>query len=214
MEHRDAGQRSRRRGRRSLPHHAYLLTTVCFERRRLFADPMAARVAVSVLADPRLWRGSDLLAWVLMPDHWHGFLQLDACGCLATIMQRAKANSSRELAVRCEIAAPIWQAGFHDRALRSEDDLQRAARYVVANPVRAGLVATPGDYPYAHSRWGTADIFQNGVRAGRQRGEFSSNWPGCRVRSGICVSRSAAQPSSPGSHGRDFRRSYRQGCAR
>jgi REP element-mobilizing transposase RayT len=132
----------------------YFLTTVCFERRRLFADFNVACTAANVLAEPRLWRGADLLAWVLMPDHWHGLVQLDASGSLSTIMQRAKANSSRELARAHQIESPVWQAGFHDRALRSDEDLEVVARYLVANPLRAGLATALGGYPFWDSRWG------------------------------------------------------------
>ena len=47
----------------------------------------------------------------------------------------------------------VWQQGFHDRALRREDDLVKVARYVVANPLRAGLVRKYGDYPLWDAIW-------------------------------------------------------------
>jgi putative transposase len=47
----------------------------------------------------------------------------------------------------------IWQSSFHDRALRSEAELKPAARYVIANPVRAGLVASVRDYPFWNAAW-------------------------------------------------------------
>ena len=47
----------------------------------------------------------------------------------------------------------VWQKGFHDRAVRQEDDLPAIARYVVANPVRAGLVTKTGTYPHWDAIW-------------------------------------------------------------
>ncbi|MNW20243.1 hypothetical protein D3C71_2205540 [compost metagenome] len=47
----------------------------------------------------------------------------------------------------------LWQKGFHDRALRREEDLLKVARYVVANPLRAGLVEKLGDYPLWDAIW-------------------------------------------------------------
>jgi REP element-mobilizing transposase RayT len=47
----------------------------------------------------------------------------------------------------------IWQKGFHDHAIRKEEDLRAVARYVVANPVRAGLVQSVRDYPHWDARW-------------------------------------------------------------
>ncbi len=42
---------------------------------------------------------------------------------------------------------------FHDRAMRKEEDLKAAARYIVANPLRAGLVERCGDYPLWDAVW-------------------------------------------------------------
>lgn len=47
----------------------------------------------------------------------------------------------------------IWQAGFHDHAVRREEDLAGIARYIVANPLRAGLVDAIGDYPLWDALW-------------------------------------------------------------
>ncbi|MNN82247.1 hypothetical protein D3C81_1991650 [compost metagenome] len=47
----------------------------------------------------------------------------------------------------------LWQQGYHDRALRRDEDLVKLARYVVANPLRAGLVEKLGDYPLWDAIW-------------------------------------------------------------
>jgi len=47
----------------------------------------------------------------------------------------------------------MWQDGFHDHAIRKEEDLADIARYVVANPLRAGLVRRIGDYSLWDSIW-------------------------------------------------------------
>jgi REP element-mobilizing transposase RayT len=51
------------------------------------------------------------------------------------------------------LGRPVWQNGFHDHALRQEEDLAEVARYIVANPLRAGLVERLGDYPHWHAIW-------------------------------------------------------------
>ena len=68
-------------------------------------------------------------------------------------MQHAKGASSREVA-RVFGINPLWQTGFHDRALRDDEDLRVAARYVVANPLRAGLVTEAGHHRHWWSAWG------------------------------------------------------------
>ena len=47
--------------------------------------------------------------------------------------------------------ARLWQAGFYDRVLREHDDTRAVVRYIVMNPVRAGLVTEAGDYPWTGS---------------------------------------------------------------
>ena len=57
---------------------------------------------------------------------------------LAKIMQQVKGNSAYQIQkIRREWGAiplhqPLWQDGYHDHALRKEEDLQQLARYIVA----------------------------------------------------------------------------------
>ena len=46
-----------------------------------------------------------------------------------------------------------WQTGFHDHALRTEEDLPAIARYVIANPLRAGIVTSVRAYPHWDTVW-------------------------------------------------------------
>lgn len=50
-----------------------------------------------------------------------------------------------------QAGAPIWQAGYFEHVLREDEDTRRVAGYILANPVRAGLVANPEDYPFSGS---------------------------------------------------------------
>jgi putative transposase len=52
-----------------------------------------------------------------------------------------------------QLGQAVWQSGFHDHAVRREEDLPALARYVVANPVRAGLVTRVGEYPHWDAIW-------------------------------------------------------------
>jgi putative transposase len=92
-----------------------------------------------------------LLCWVLMPDHWHGLIELGTRDNLSLVMNRLKAITTKRL--RHLHRGPVWDRGFHDRALRCEDDLTATARYIVGNPLRAGLIAHVLDYPYWDCVW-------------------------------------------------------------
>jgi REP element-mobilizing transposase RayT len=87
-----------------------------------------------------------------MPDHWHGLVELHE-GDLSRTIARFKAMVSSNIKRKTGRTSPIWQRTFHDAALRSDDDVKAAARYLVANPLRAGLVQSIGDYPYWNATW-------------------------------------------------------------
>jgi REP element-mobilizing transposase RayT len=142
------GHHSLRIGRRSFAGQVYLLTTVTYLRRPYFLDAEVARLVVRSLSSPERWFPSRCLAWVLMPDHWHGLVELGDAETLAAVMRRVKGGTARLAGIHDPHAKPLWAKGFHDRALRCDESVRCAARYIVANPVRAGLAETVLDYPY------------------------------------------------------------------
>ena len=94
----------------------------------------------------------DSIAWVVMPDHFHWLIELRQ-GSLGALVQRTKSLSTKAVKQSTGRTTSLWQRGFHDRALRREEDLVKMARYVVANPLRAGLVEKLGDYPLWDAIW-------------------------------------------------------------
>lgn len=146
------GYKSLRKGRVSIPSQIYLLTTVTHERTPLFTSHTRARTVCRVIHDVDSWLDAKLLCWVLMPDHWHGLLQLGDAATLGQIMNRWKAIATRTLH-RAGHEGPVWQRGYHDHALRREEGVLESARYIVANPVRADLVKSVRQYPYWNSIW-------------------------------------------------------------
>ena len=147
------GHRALRRGRVSLVGQVYLVTFTTLGRQPLFRDPETARIASGALASPRVWDRSRLLAWVLMPNHWHGLIELGDGEDLAALVGRIKTNSSRCARKETTATGRVWARAFHDRALRTDESVLAAARYIVLNPVRAGLVASLRNYPYWDAIW-------------------------------------------------------------
>ncbi|MGH8107272.1 MAG: REP-associated tyrosine transposase [Arenimonas sp.] len=147
------GQKALRKGRASLPGQIYFITIVCNDRRRIFANWESASSAAHILTETRLWQNSKLLCWVLMPDHWHGLVQLADEDSLSKLMQRVKAVSAKNINIIRKSTDSVWQKCFFDRGLRSEEDIRSVAEYIIANPVRAGLVADIGLYPFWDAYW-------------------------------------------------------------
>jgi len=141
-----------RKGRFSEIHRPYLLTTVTFERQRIFRDLFLGRLVVAEMREVTERKLVESLAWVIMPDHVHWLVTLRAVD-LGTLMNRIKSRSAVAINRHKTSSGPVWQRGFHDHAIRAEEDIRDVARYVVANPLRAGLVRKLGDYPLWDAIW-------------------------------------------------------------
>ena len=139
-------------GRFSEPNRIYLITTNTHERVPIFSDFHHGCMVVRQLRADQYQGLANSLAWVIMPDHFHWMLELQK-GSLADLMCQVKSKSTRTVNGASGRKGRLWQTSFHDRALRKEEDLVRMARYVVANPLRAGLVSRIGDYPLWDAIW-------------------------------------------------------------
>lgn len=139
-------------GRHSQPLAWYAVTTVTARRLPLFTT---AAVAGIVHEEIHTCERTGLLssdAWVLMPDHLHWLFQLQEQHSLSRCLQVFKSRSSRALRQHLGGNGSVWQSGYYDHRLRHDEDRLAQARYIVANPLRAGLVQCIEDYPYWWSR--------------------------------------------------------------
>ena len=143
-----------RKGRYSQSGQIYLLTSVSYRRRPVFADFHLGRLVVNAMRHHDLRGHTDTLAYVVMPDHFHWLLSLGDHFDLPRLMVSLKGYTARRIKERIDLGGdPLWQEGYHDHALRREEDIQATARYIVANPLRAGLVERLGDYPLWDAVW-------------------------------------------------------------
>ncbi|MHC8369079.1 REP-associated tyrosine transposase [Pseudomonas sp. ZT5P21] len=141
-----------RTGRHSESGRVYLLTAVTHERQPIFKDWRVGRLVVHEFRRTQEAGDTTSVAWVVMPDHIHWLVELQN-GDLPKLMRVTKSRSARLINQARGFSAPVWQKGYFDRALRREDDLKAMARYIIANPMRAGLVNRIGDYPLWDAIW-------------------------------------------------------------
>jgi REP element-mobilizing transposase RayT len=128
----------------------YFLTLCTAERRKWFADAALVDQVRSQLSQSAVDHRFAIPAHCLMPDHVHLFaegtaLESDLRRFVSSFKQKSGFRFSKERAAR------LWQDGYHDRILREEEGTLAVVRYILENPVRAGLVANFSDYPYSGS---------------------------------------------------------------
>ena len=125
----------------------YFLTACTAQRRPLLAkqDVHEAFIRFAKQGPAHgVWIG----AYVLMPDHLHAFVAVDAERVnLSALMKSLKNVLSKKLRER-GVAPPHWQKGFFDHLLRSQESAGEKWKYVRENPVRAGLVAHSNEWTY------------------------------------------------------------------
>lgn len=129
------------------------MTTATLHRYPYFRDFTNGRLVVREMRRLDEEGHVDSLAWVLMPDHLHWLFRLQERSSLAQAMGLLKGRSAFALNRQLRRRGPIWQKNFHDHALRSDEDLRATARYIVANPLRAGMVQRLVDYPLWDAVW-------------------------------------------------------------
>ncbi|HCJ51492.1 MAG TPA: transposase [Gallionella sp.] len=142
------------KGRFSEPGRAYFVTVALDKREhRYFADWHCGRCIVAEMRALHEDAVVNSLAWVVMPDHVHWLFEMRDKMALSAIVKRFKARSARRVNDYLKRGGTLWQKGFYDHAIRQEDDIRDIARYIVANPLRAGLVKHIGDYPLWDAVW-------------------------------------------------------------
>ena len=143
------GTKALRKGRASIPNQAYHLIATTKDRHPLFKDFQLARSAVLAINKQPI----STLAYVVMPDHIHWLLQIGhEAEDLGKLMQSMKTSISRMHCIRFG-HGKIWQKGFYDHAIRRDEVLEDVARYIIYNPVRAGLVKTVREYSHWDAMW-------------------------------------------------------------
>ena len=96
-----------------------------------------------------------------MPDHIHLFVSGTQDFLLTQWVRLLKRRFSKVILA----PTPHWQRGFFDHLIRHGESYSEKWEYVRQNPVRAGLVATPEDWPWKGEivRIGQQDVAEHPV---------------------------------------------------
>jgi putative transposase len=130
---------------------------------RHLADPELAGIVANAL---QLFAGIryDLLAFVVMPSHFHWVFRpleqwiksLEPALAISShrerIMHSIKSFTARECNKRLGRRGTFWQQESYDHWVRDEDELERIIHYVEDNPVKAGLISESRKWPFGSAQ--------------------------------------------------------------
>lgn len=111
-----------------------------------------------------------LLEWVVMPNHCHVLIEPFEGAPLGQIVLSWKNYTARFInkykdrtgARRPQENSQVWQRDYWDRFIRNNRHFEAAKNYIITNPVKAGLVAKPDDWPWSSARAMTEDSWDKG----------------------------------------------------
>jgi putative transposase len=165
-----------------VPGGSYFFTVVAERRTKILDNDLARDLLRAAFQDCfQRWPPFQVDAMVMLHDHMHAIWTLppgDAAypkrwGAIKKHFTQSwlalgGAEKSRSPSRIAHRRRGVWQRYYAEYTLRDERDYQRHFDYIHYNPVKHGLVESPGDWPYS--------TFHRGVK----RGAYNPDW-GCSL---------------------------------
>jgi putative transposase len=131
--------------------HRYSLTFCTDQRQKHFvAAAPIDRVCTQILR-AATQQHFDVVAYCFMPDHLHLLVTgAQDNADLKAFVARAKQFSGFHWSKHADTR--LWQRYGYERTLRGEEGTEETVRYLIANPIRAGLATNVNDYAW----WGSS----------------------------------------------------------
>ena len=99
-----------------------------------------------------------MIGWVIMPNHVHTLFQTLEDWSMNAVVGSWKtytANAIGRIVRQPNAPVPhVWHPEFWDRYIRDETHFTTVLAYIHNNPVKAGLVSRPEDWPWSSANPG------------------------------------------------------------
>jgi putative transposase len=137
----------------------------------IFQDASMASESLFLFEKLRADLFCKILAYVLMPNHFHAIIKSAEKGDLSILIQRWKSLTAKMILEHSTKLHPnwlhifeespklhrreaiqkhqVWQPRFDDFAIRDEAQFQTKLNYIHGNPLKHGLAKECNDYPYS-----------------------------------------------------------------
>ena len=129
-------------------------------RQAVFFQPGDYELYRQALAESAEQSECQVHAYVLMSNHTHLLITPGTRRSLPTLMQAMGRFYVQAINKKYDRTGPLWQGRYKASLVQDDLYLLTCQRYIELNPVRAGMVTAPGDYPYssyARNAHGTED---------------------------------------------------------
>lgn len=179
-----------------IPGHPHHVTQRGVRRMDVFFSDDDRRAYLDLLSKHAASCGITFLAWCLMPNHIHLVAVPEEATSLARGIGEAHRRYTRRVNFRNGWRGYLFQGRFYSCPLEGRHTMA-AVRYVLRNPVRAGLTPHPWEYRWSSARWMVGESPEDRLAKPSPMLEDVSDW--------------RAFLSVPGQDLGDFRRHTRTG---
>jgi putative transposase len=121
-------------------------------RTQIFHKSQDYQTFLDLLATAKTRQPVKVLAYCLMPNHFYFILQLADTMALSKFMQWLLTSHVRRYHRHYRSSGYIWQGRFKSFPIQGDEHLLTVLRYVLQNPVRAGLAKSPDDWSWSSIR--------------------------------------------------------------
>lgn len=146
-----------RTGRIVLPDYPHHVVQRGHNRQVVFAHEDDFAEYLNDLRESRHACGVKVFAFCLLTNHVHLLLEPDTQTGLGQLMKILAGRMARRRNKLDRRSGSLWESRYKSSVVQSEGYLLTCSRYIELNPVRAGLVEHPQDYPWSSFRMRFAD---------------------------------------------------------
>ena len=153
-----------------IPDSIVFITSVTRNRIPFFTKKANRELFYSTIENSHEIHHFELLAQVLLPDHFHWLLKIENSDFSLTI-KTVKGNFTRNFKGQNDIteSLSLWQSRYWDHIIRNERDLVNHLDYIHWNPVKHGYVKDPMEWQsssftewvdngYYSEKWSISDL--------------------------------------------------------
>jgi putative transposase len=121
-------------------------------RERIFLDSKDYRKYLYFLSKYSEEKEAVVLAYCLMSNHVHLLVRPSREESLAKMMQAVTLCYSKYFNQENGRTGRLWECRYYSTVIDADSYLWAVSKYIENNPVRAGIVKSPEDYPYSSAR--------------------------------------------------------------
>jgi len=121
-------------------------------KQKIFRKEQDYKAFVNLMMEAKRYYPIKILAYCLMPNHFHMILMPVQAEHLSKWMQWLMTSHVRRYHRHYETSGHIWQGRFKSFIIQTDEHLITAMRYVDANPVRSGLVNSADNWAWSSHR--------------------------------------------------------------